>query len=105
MTKEIKNYYKFLDLRYDSSIEDVKLRQKILIKLLRAKSIRTGNSNKEKIMKINTASNKIINFIKQNGVPNDNRMYFDTTTNSVAVQTFVLVILIIIITVSFLVLL
>ena len=44
MLKEIKKCYHLLDLPYDADIEKIKSRQKVLIKMYRAKGIRTGKS-------------------------------------------------------------
>ena len=46
MDKEIKRCYHYMDLKYDSTIDEIKSRQKIMIKIFRAKSINSGKSYK-----------------------------------------------------------
>lgn len=70
MTNDIKKYYHYMDLSYDSSEEDVISMQRSLIKIARAKNIHKGINDDREIKKINEATQNILNFIKTNGVPN-----------------------------------
>lgn len=92
MTKEMKRYYHFLDLPYDATIEDVRSRQKIMIKVLRAKAIKRGVSYKKKINKIAIIGEEIINFIKGYGVQPAEKVLFDTKLNDFITQIFLLLI-------------
>ncbi len=105
MEKELKQSYHYMDLRYDSTIDEIKSRQKIMIKIFRAKSIKGGKSYKNEIAKVNNSTNKILANIKQNGIPKASIFNFSSTVNEVATLTFVLIIMIIICTVTFLTLL
>lgn len=105
MEKELKKCYHYMDLRYDSTIEEIKSRQKIMIKIFRAKSVKSGKSYKNEIAKVNNSTNKILANIKQNGIPKASIFNFSSTVNEVATLIFVLIIMIIICTVTFLTLL
>ncbi len=105
MDKELKQYYHFMDLKYDSNIEEIKSRQKIMIKIFRAKSIKSGKSYKNEIAKVNLATNKILTNIKENGIPKASIFNFSSSINDVATLIFVLIIMIIVCTVTFLTLL
>lgn len=105
MLKEIKKCYHLLDLPYDADIEKIKSRQKVLIKMYRAKGIRTGKSYKEKINEITAAGYALQNYVKENGVQKASFFNFATNENDVATSVFVLVLVIIICTVTFLILL
>ena len=67
MLNQIKRCYNYLDLPYNASIEDVQTRQKVMIKLIRAKGLKTGKLNEKKIKKINIAAEKIIFYINKYG--------------------------------------
>ncbi len=93
MTKDIKRYYHFLDLPYDATIEDVQSRQKVMIKVLRAKAIKRGVSYKKKINKIAVIGEEVINYIKGYGVQPPEKILFDTKTSDLLTQIFLLVII------------
>ncbi len=105
MDKEIKRCYHYMDLKYDSTIDEIKSRQKIMIKIFRAKSINSGKSYKNQIAKVNSSTSKILDYIKVNGIPKASLFNFSSTINEVATLTFVLIIMVIICTVTFLTLL
>ena len=96
MTKNLKKCYETLNLRLDANENEVKVRQKVLVKVLRAKSFRTGKSNQKKIDKINTCANLILENIKINGV-GKNKILFDTSLDSIATTFLVLIIMLIVI--------
>ena len=81
MLSQIKRCYNYLDLPYNASIEDVQTRQKVMIKLIRAKGLKTGKLNEKKIKKINIAAEKIIFYINKYG-PAKNGFKFETDINS-----------------------
>lgn len=105
MLKEIKKCYHILDLPYDADMEQIKSRQKSLIKMYRAKGIRTGKSYKTKINEVTAAGYALQNFVKENGVQKASFFNFDTNENDVATSVFVLVLVVIVCTVTFLMLL
>lgn len=67
MTKQVKKSYRYLDLPYSASEQDVLLRQKMLIKFWRAKGIKHQKSYKKKIDKLVECSNIVLENIKENG--------------------------------------
>ena len=78
MTKNLKKCYHFMNLRYDASPEQVRVRQKVMKKILRAKALRTKNFNNPKIKKVNLCAEAILANIELNGVQTQN-ILFDTT--------------------------
>ena len=105
MDKELKKHYHFMDLKYDATVEEIKSRQKVMIKVYRAKGIKTGKSYKNEIARVNFATSKILSNIKQNGIPKGNLFNFSSSINDMATLIFVLIIMMIICIVSFLTLL
>lgn len=90
MPKEIKNHYHFMDLSYSSSIDEVKEREKVMIKILRAKAIKKGKSCNSQIQQVANSANKIVEFIEKNGIPNMVDIRFVTSKNSIITQMFIL---------------
>ena len=78
MPKNVKKSYHFMSLRYDATAEDVKIRQKIMIKIARAKAFRTGKSSASKVAKISEHANIILESIDKIG-PQKCNIHFDTT--------------------------
>ena len=78
MTKNLKKCYHFMNLRYDASPDEVRVRQKIMLKILRAKALKTKNFNNPKIKKVNLCAEAILANIEINGVPTQ-KIVFDTT--------------------------
>ncbi len=68
MDKETKRCYKYLDLSYDATIEEVRHRQKLLIKVFRARAISKGRSAEIEVQKIRDKGNHIVAYIQQHGV-------------------------------------
>ncbi len=83
MKRSIKKCYSILDLPYNASIEDVKLRQKMLTKLINAKSLKNGKLYKRELRKINIAAEKIIFNINKYGVSNKNYTTYESDFNNV----------------------
>ncbi len=78
MERAVKKCYKLLDLPYNSTEEEVFARKTFLINRIRAKSLKSGKINEEKLKKINLASEKIIFNIKKFGVPSKACQTFKT---------------------------
>lgn len=93
MTKEIKKYYHFLDLPYDATIEDVKARQKVMIKVLRAKAIKRGVSYSKQINKIAIVGEEVISFINGYGVQPAQKEWFKIDRGQVLTQLFCFIII------------
>ena len=90
MPKEIKKFYNFMDLPYSSTVEQVQEREKVMIKLIRAKAIKKNQSYKIKIDKIVSSANGIVNYIEKNGVPNKPDSMFRTSKISIISQIIML---------------
>ena len=94
MTKEIKKDYCFLDLPYSATEEDVKLNEKAMIKIIRAKAIKHQKDSKEDVQKVVDASERVMEYIKKNGVAEE-RQIFKASTERVILLIFILVLFII----------
>ena len=90
MPKEIKRYYNFMNLSYTSTIEQVQEREKVMIKLFRAKAIKKNKSYQNKINEIVTSANSIVEYIEKNGVSNKKDFLFNTPMKSIISQIFIL---------------
>ena len=90
MPKEIIKYYNFMDLSFSSTIEQVQEREKVMIKLLRAKAIKKKKSYNEQINQVVVSANEIVGFIEKNGVPNKVDSLFNTPTKSIISQIIIL---------------
>ena len=96
MPKEIKKLFDFMNLEYNSSVEDIKSRQRVLIKVLRAKGIKRGKSYVEKIDKVNSATNQILAYVIVHDNSNEPTPFYRTTTYNLSTLGFSLLISIII---------
>ena len=94
MHKEIKKYYRYLDLPYNATIDDVLTHEKSKIKTLRAKTIKSGKSYKAEIDKVASYSQTVIEYIKTNGV-GEQRTMFESNGERIATLAFCLVLVII----------
>ncbi len=88
MTDEIKKCYKFLNLPYDATIDQLKDRESTLIKYYKKKSKDTNTNNKEKIMFVRTATNKIYESILNND--KEKHTFFSTLPSEIIFLLFVL---------------
>lgn len=105
MPKDIKRCYHFLDLPYDATVEDVRSRQKVKIKMLRAQAIRKGISNKKKINEVAIIGEELIDFIEREGVQPPEKVLFDTKPNEIFTQLAILFIVATVCVISFVALL
>lgn len=90
MPKEIKKHYNFMNLSFSSTIEDVEMRQKSMIKIVRAKAIKKGKSYNDKINKIALSAHILVEFINKNGIPKINDNLFETDKRDMVYQVVVL---------------
>lgn len=100
MPKEIKKCYNYLDLSYSATVEQIEEREKILIKIMRAKAIKTGKSHKAKIQEIANNANILIDYVNENGIPNKKDYMFETSSMGLFTQIFVLISVLILFTSS-----
>lgn len=100
MPKEIKKHYHFMDLSYSSTIDEIKEREKVMIKILRAKAIKKRKSFNDKIEQIVNSTNEIVEYVEKNGVPNVQDSTFVTPKNNIFTQLFILLTLIIVLVCS-----
>ena len=91
MPKEIKKFYNFMNLSYSASIEEVQEREKVMIKVLRAKAIKKHKSYNLEINKVVSSANGIVDYIEKNGVPNKRDFLFNTPKSSLISQIIVLI--------------
>ena len=90
MPKEIKKHYNFMDLSYSSSVDEIKEREKVMIKILRAKAIKKGISNNNKIEQVANSANQLVAYVEKNGISNIKDNMFETPKSSIVSQCFVL---------------
>lgn len=86
MTKEIKKHYYYLDLHFNATEEEIRIKEKMLIKILRYKAIKKGKSYKEEIDKVAKSADEIVDYIKKNGVPDKERPHFKSSVQDVLTQ-------------------
>ena len=89
-----------MNLRYDATCEEVKVRQKIMIKVLRAKALKNKNFNEAKIKKVNLCAQAILSNLEINGTPTQN-IVFDTTLENLGSLFTSLIIVIVFVIVTF----
>jgi len=90
MPKEIRKFYNFMNLSYSSSIEEVQEKEKVMIKILRAKAMRKHKSYGKEINKVVDSANKLVDYIEKNGVPNKRDNLFNTSSSSIMTQLIML---------------
>ena len=83
MEKELRKCYEVLDLPFSATEEDVKLREKALIKIYSNKSIEKGVSFEKEIGMVETSSAQILENIKKNGIPKEIPHSFDSSWSSI----------------------
>lgn len=88
MKKNLKKCYRLLDLPFDSTEEDVELRKRAMIKILESE---TGVKNEKKITFVENASSLILENIKNNGIPNEEDHYFESSNESIIALFVVMV--------------
>jgi len=90
MPSKIKKCYYHLNLPFAASVEDIERRQKVLIKIQRAKALKSGKSRRNKIEKIATCANQILGYIEQNGKATEKEMYFNTSAKAILTEFVIL---------------
>lgn len=70
MNKELKKCYHYMDLPYNSTVEEIKAKQDALLKINASKAKITGKSCEKELNKINNSAKSILDNIKKNGIPN-----------------------------------
>lgn len=100
MTKELKRQYYHLDLPFHATEEEVKSKQKAMIKILRAKKIYNGKDTSVEITKTQRAGEEILNYLKNNGVPKKLHR-FETEGRTLLSQLFVLALVAVVVIAGF----
>lgn len=90
MTKEIKKCFRLLNLPYNANLDDLKEKERALIKYYRAKAIKTGVSHDENIAFVRIASEKLYEYISNNKEEYKG-LYFETTPTEIGMQLIMLV--------------
>lgn len=90
MPKEIKKYYHFMDLSYSSTLDQIKEREKVMIKILRAKAIRKRKSYNQEIEQVVKTTNCLVEYVEKNGISNVEDTLFDTPKSNIISQAIVL---------------
>ena len=99
MKKELKKCYNCLDLEYSATVEEVKVREKALLKILNST---VGKKSCEKeILNVKKSAREIIENIKNNGIPNEERHRYETSGESIIGLLIVLLFAIMICVLSF----
>ena len=96
MSKEIKNLFDYMNLDYNASEDEIKSRQKVMIKVLRAKGIKKGKSYTKKIEEINQKTSQILDYIAIYDNSNEKNPHFKITAHELSSMEFVLIIVLII---------
>ncbi len=96
MPKDIKKLFDYMNLEYNSSAEEVQSKQKVLIKVLRAKGMKRGKSYNAEIDKVNKASAQILDYLSAHDNKNEPIPFYKTSTSELSTLAFSLVIAIII---------
>ena len=86
MNKELFKCYEVLDLPIESTIEQVKDREKALIKILKAKEKEESISCEKEMEKVVLSKNKIIENIEKNGVPKEKPHRFESSAESLIIM-------------------
>ena len=102
MTNELKKCYYNLDLPFNATIEQVQTQEKMLIKILRARALKTGKSQNKKIDRIVKSANKIQQNLEKNGIPDVKECSFSSTGKDIATQVFILLALSVVAIISYL---
>ena len=105
MKAEIKKCYRYLDLPFDATKEDVELRQKIRIKMLKSKASIKNKSYDSEIEKVNFSALTLLDFIDKNGVQPPAKFSFRPSAEHVYGELFTLLILIILCATTFFIML
>lgn len=103
MKKSLKKCYQNLELDINSTEQDVKTREKALIKILKAKEVDENVNLKEDIKKVKSSAKEIIENIKVNGIPKEEH-FFESSSVSIFTMLTILFFISILCFVSFYVL-
>lgn len=99
--KELKKCYYYLDLPFSATEEDVRKREKVLIKIWRAKGMKKGVSYASKIHEVALKANTILQYIETNGAPKFKEFAYETSKEALIIQSLTLFAVIIVAFVTF----
>lgn len=83
---KIKKYYKYLDLDFDATEQQVLDREKVMIKMIRSNK---QKRDEKKIAKVVESANAIINFIHSGKTIKNNSIQFECSPKILFAQTLV----------------
>lgn len=83
MNKELKKSYKYLDLAYSATIDEVKCRENALLKIYNAKSKESKRNYDNEIKLIEKSACLIVENIKNNGIPKVENYSFECSGASI----------------------
>lgn len=105
MEKELRKCYEVLDLPFSATEEDVKSREKALIKIYNNKSLEKGVSFEKQIGLIESSTVTILENLKKNGIPKDVPHSFNSSWSSIGYLAITLVFIALVCCFSFYILL
>ena len=105
METNIKKCFRYLDLPFDATKEDIELRQKIMIKMVKSKSVKDNRNYDDKIEKINFSALTLLDFIDKNGKQEPEKFSFRPSMEDLYGELFTLLIVVIFCVTSFLIML
>lgn len=80
MEKNLRKCYRFMDLPFSATKEDIEMRKNAMIKTLKAKQ---NDKIDLEIIKVQNATNLILENLKNNGVPKEEDHYFEASNESI----------------------
>ena len=101
MERKLKLSYRCLDLPYQATAEEVKRRERALIKIFTAKAKEKNISYSKQIDAVQKASDVILENIKNNGIPTKKYHRFEASVSSIITLSVLLAFAIIMCVVSF----
>lgn len=105
LPRKVKKAYDYLDIDYNATEEEIRTRQRVLIKVARAKVNEQDKVTQKKIDKITHATRIILKYIKRSGVPKDDGINLDATGESIHSGYYILVLVTALAIISFIALL
>lgn len=101
MPKEIKKLFDFMNLDYNASVEKVKMRQEVMIKVLHAKGEKKRKNLSDKIEKVNTATETILSYISSHDNSNEPLPFYKINKYDLASLFFTFVVALMLFLVTF----
>ena len=90
MDKNLRKCYECLDLPITATAEDVRLREKALVKIYENESVEKGIPFDKKIDLVASSASTIVENLKNNGSPQEELHRFDSSWKSIGILSVVL---------------